>query len=1088
MPRPFQRVIALLLIPCLLADPMAAAALHPSTHPFAPDSSFNRQAMMLPIVTLLAFGGMDHRHPQRPFINMVQSLYARSLQNFRPPWHYVQFRPLFAAVIGFGAVAATALDPAAGLGMLAVLLPPRALGYLLGSAGIQFNIAKDMFNQLDWVDIYPAWAKLLGFEQDSNGNYLVPDATEINYRIDHLPVGLRPSVRFYDYSENGGGVPMKEYLERFAYRGEIPLAAVSNLFFHDRSAFHLLTWTLMPAEMVDTLRRMIRFYFEIAPSLDEIKREQLLDDLTVLLENVGLMTVDPHRDLNRHRAYIAMQMKLLDNCMTVIWKTIEKPSQTLVLAPVVNRERRALNALFRWNSIFGRPPSQLGRWAEEGIARLKIAPWRFDHLLLVVAAVGVAGSAASGWLFGHSAAAGVGMLAMALPPGLIRRITGARLPVPKKPGPQLGNPSRWATDVLQVIHDKFADQLFLARQLKPYFQDESSTRFFRPLALFQQSGLVIRSAVDPTSAVGEEAVGKFRRIRAYSIPIHAYRLHPAIAALPEDQFEDFLLALQGASPLPGDAVLTDLIVRMQQQWVEKTKQQVGAQRLRRAQDREVNPPVSNESAEPEPDIDSQLTMPGDAWADDLTFEAADNYVRQTVYSVFDRLFRGEREVSLPPLGYQYDFKSPPPARDVVREFARPSPASDRPEETPVQSASAEEDKQTRGRSQNSLDRAAKLKALLDEQPYTVRELATKAELTMSAVRYERDRAPGLKSHHHWRLDTPGKRPKRTTQPETPDVQPVVRPQAVFFDLDGTLVPLLEVGSAVLAEFAWNILDNELSGWNQKLTPEEQKRGREHVNNLVSTSLPAQLGELMNQRWQWFSQRDLISRVTFFGSRMLEKRKESPYNGLPALFPGVLERLAELHQQGIRVYILSQAPQIVVDAVVEHHQLARYLTEAIGLRPTLFSTFLTKAEEIQQLQNRHRWNPAQVIMVGDGLGDMVAASAVGVKGIFITPKKVSPERLAIIGADAHSADIQSLPEAVRSLGLAWDAAAPNSMTSVRTILLLLSAAGLAASALYPAGTAPALAMALSPGLINRFLKLFQSGPVSNRLTRSLSAAA
>ena len=246
-------------------------------------------------------------------------------------------------------------------------------------------------------------------------------------------------------------------------------------------------------------------------------------------------------------------------------------------------------------------------------------------------------------------------------------------------------------------------------------------------------------------------------------------------------------------------------------------------------------------------------------------------------------------------------------------------------------------------------------------------------------------------------------------------------QAVFFDLDGTLIELLQVGPALLGEFSWNILNGrDRSSWKRDLTVKEQALGMQYSQS-VKGLLPAQLETLYQKAGRTADRQTLQEMITFFGERMLEERQKPSFNGLPSLFTGVEALLRQLDANKIAVYVLSGAPQNVVDQIVNFYGLSPYITEAIGTYVHSEGEFPSKDSEIAKRVKEKRWENDRVVMVGDGPGDMQAAAAAGVRGVWVVPKKVSEQEMKTAGAHAQIPEVQHLASALNDIGLTVDPA-------------------------------------------------------------------
>lgn len=123
-------------------------------------------------------------------------------------------------------------------------------------------------------------------------------------------------------------------------------------------------------------------------------------------------------------------------------------------------------------------------------------------------------------------------------------------------------------------------------------------------------------------------------------------------------------------------------------------------------------------------------------------------------------------------------------------------------------------------------------------------------------------------------------------------------------------------------------------------------------------------------------------------------------------PGASELLAELARRGVPALVVSGTPQEELDLVVERRGLGRWFAEVHGTPPD-------KATHLGRILAHHRWQPAEVVMIGDGTSDARAAAATGV-GFLGRATAEGGDELRRLGVpvvdDLHAAAARLLPPA------------------------------------------------------------------------------
>ena len=130
----------------------------------------------------------------------------------------------------------------------------------------------------------------------------------------------------------------------------------------------------------------------------------------------------------------------------------------------------------------------------------------------------------------------------------------------------------------------------------------------------------------------------------------------------------------------------------------------------------------------------------------------------------------------------------------------------------------------------------------------------------------------------------------------------------------------------------------------------------------------------------------------------------------ALYPGVLEALAELRGTGMRLFIVTAKPHVYARRIAEHFGLLEHFEEVHGSE--LDGTRGDKGELIAHVLARHALDPARVLMIGDREHDMRGAAQHGITGIGALWGYGGEAELRAHGARHLAGGMQEVPALVR----------------------------------------------------------------------------
>ena len=203
--------------------------------------------------------------------------------------------------------------------------------------------------------------------------------------------------------------------------------------------------------------------------------------------------------------------------------------------------------------------------------------------------------------------------------------------------------------------------------------------------------------------------------------------------------------------------------------------------------------------------------------------------------------------------------------------------------------------------------------------------------------------------------------------------------AFLFDLDGTLVDTLPDIAATTNHV------RQLHG----LSPIDIATVRTYIGDGAKTLLRRALAEITPRQ-------ELAQAVVedAFAAYVEHHRGQCTVHA--QLFPGVYEHLGELHERGCKVAVVTNKPEQFAIPLARHLDLDAFTSVIIG-----GDTLATRkpdpamlAHALEQLGSM----PKSATMVGDGLQDLRAGKALGLRTIACLFGYGDPELLRAEGAD------------------------------------------------------------------------------------------
>ena len=129
-----------------------------------------------------------------------------------------------------------------------------------------------------------------------------------------------------------------------------------------------------------------------------------------------------------------------------------------------------------------------------------------------------------------------------------------------------------------------------------------------------------------------------------------------------------------------------------------------------------------------------------------------------------------------------------------------------------------------------------------------------------------------------------------------------------------------------------------------------------------------------------------------------------------LYPEIALLLADLHAQGITLFVATSKPTVYAEKIIDHFNLTRFFKKIYGSE--LEGTRADKSELLNYLLTEESLSPTETIMIGDRKHDAIAAVNNSLQAIGVLWGFGSQEELLQAGVDA--ALLCQTPLALRSL--------------------------------------------------------------------------
>lgn len=182
----------------------------------------------------------------------------------------------------------------------------------------------------------------------------------------------------------------------------------------------------------------------------------------------------------------------------------------------------------------------------------------------------------------------------------------------------------------------------------------------------------------------------------------------------------------------------------------------------------------------------------------------------------------------------------------------------------------------------------------------------------------------------------------------------------YFDLDGTLIDSAD-GISTSINFAIEAAGctSQISDWRPFIGPPLDRMLRQSVPELSDS----EVSEIIAAFRKHYDTKGLFETV---------------------LFPGVMETLSSLADQGHPIFIATNKPQFAAEAIVQHLQLSPLIRRIVGgdfKGTTGGPRKPSKADRVEILEAEQGLNGG--FFVGDGADDFEAADRIGAKFFLAT---------------------------------------------------------------------------------------------------------
>ena len=218
------------------------------------------------------------------------------------------------------------------------------------------------------------------------------------------------------------------------------------------------------------------------------------------------------------------------------------------------------------------------------------------------------------------------------------------------------------------------------------------------------------------------------------------------------------------------------------------------------------------------------------------------------------------------------------------------------------------------------------------------------------------------------------------------------PLAILFDLDGTLV---------------DTAPDLLASLNAVLT----RAGHRPVK-------PTELRKLVGHGVKWLFERAFEETGATVSAEDLERysdefmahyRENIARESRP--FPGVVETLKRLADEGAKLGVCSNKPQELTDLLLAQLDLARHFGAVYGGGKAAHNK--PAADHVLELVEALDGSRGRAVLIGDSTVDVAAARAAGIP-VIVMSYGYTPVAASELGADAVADDFAALPELISRL--------------------------------------------------------------------------
>lgn len=210
---------------------------------------------------------------------------------------------------------------------------------------------------------------------------------------------------------------------------------------------------------------------------------------------------------------------------------------------------------------------------------------------------------------------------------------------------------------------------------------------------------------------------------------------------------------------------------------------------------------------------------------------------------------------------------------------------------------------------------------------------------------------------------------------------------VIFDMDGTLTQTNQLIFDAFNHVAAKYLGRRLS-WEEIVSyfgPPE----KEAVQNMIG---PEHIDEAMVEYYRFYHER---------------------HNMLASLYPGILEILRFLHSKDVLIALFTGKGRRTTDITLEQFELERYFDVTIT-GDDVDGVFKPSGDGIRRILSRFALDPRRVLMVGDAVGDVLAAREAGVDVASVVWDSYGKHDVLKMNADVVFENVHELHDWLLSL--------------------------------------------------------------------------